>query len=309
MAAVEVKCLTKYFDEILAVDDLSFAIQEGEVYGLLGQNGAGKSTTLRILLSLVKPDSGSIRIFGDELSKNRSSILSQTGAIIERPDLYKYLSAYDNLSLFARLSKKKPTSKLIREKLEMVGLSSRSDSKVKTFSQGMKQRLALAVSLIHDPRLLVLDEPVNGLDPQGIADIRNLILNLSRQQGKTVIVSSHLLGEMEQIASSMLILHKGKKIAEGKVSELLDPSQTIVSVQTTDNTKALSGLKNLAYASHVQTAGGSLRFTMNKMEVPSLVQALSETGVGILSIEPRHSLEDYFLSLTQSEAHVGTTAN
>ncbi len=215
---LSVKNLTKNFNEIKAVNDLSFSVEEGQVYGFLGQNGAGKSTTIRMLLTLIKPSSGNIEIFGLNLQKHRNEILRQVGAIIERPDLYKYLTALENLRIFAAMSGVKVSEKKLMEQLEMVGLAARAHSKVKTYSQGMKQRLGIATALVHDPQLVILDEPTNGLDPQGIADVRNLILQLSKEKNKTLLISSHLLSEIELIADSMIIIDKGKKIVEGKVS-------------------------------------------------------------------------------------------
>ena len=178
-AIISVDHLSKKFNNILAVDGLSFTVNAGDVYGFLGQNGAGKSTTIRMLLTLIRPTEGEISIFGKNLNTHRGEILSRVGAVIEKPDLYKYLSAYENLSLFARMSGKRISKKQLTDQLEMVGLGDRACDKVKTFSQGMKQRLGIAVALVHDPRLIILDEPTNGLDPQGIADMRNLILHLS----------------------------------------------------------------------------------------------------------------------------------
>ena len=229
---IKVNNLSKQFKEIKAVDDLSFTVEEGDVYGFLGQNGAGKSTTIRMLLTLVKPSAGNISIFGEDLFSHRNKILKQVGAVIEKPDLYKYLSAFDNLAIFAKLSGVKPHRKLLLDQLQLVGLDERAFSKVKTFSQGMKQRLGIAVALVHDPKLIILDEPTNGLDPQGIADMRNLILKLSREMGKTILISSHLLSEIELVANRMLIIHKGKKMVEGIVAELLDPSKALVKIET-----------------------------------------------------------------------------
>jgi ABC-type multidrug transport system ATPase subunit len=298
---IEVNNLFKNFDDIAAINDLSFSVNEGDVYGFLGQNGAGKSTTIRMLLTLIRPSGGEIRIFGKELHTNRHNILQQTGAIIERPDMYKYLSAFDNLSIFAKMSGIKSSRKLIMDQLAMVGLADRSNSKVKTYSQGMKQRLGIAIALVHDPKLIILDEPTNGLDPQGIADMRNLILRLSREMGKTVMVSSHLLSEIELIANRMLIIHKGKKIAEGTVSELLDPSNTLVQLETTDDTATFNKLQNTAWGSKAKPGKDHVKLTINKNEIPALVSKLTEMGVGIIAIKPRHSLEDYFLSLTNNE--------
>ncbi len=230
-AVIQVSHLSKQFNEIKAVDDLSFSVEAGDVYGFLGQNGAGKSTTIRMLLTLIAPTEGSIEIFGMDLHKNRKDILKQTGAVIERPDLYPYLTAYENISLFARMSGIRATRKKLMDQLEQVGLAERANHIVKTYSQGMKQRLGIAVALVHDPQLIILDEPVNGLDPQGIADIRNLILHLSREKKKTVVVSSHLLNEMELVANRMLIIDKGKKMVEGALGNLLDPESMIVELE------------------------------------------------------------------------------
>lgn len=229
---IEVKDLSKQFSGFLAVDGLSFTVNQGDVYGFLGQNGAGKSTTIRMLLSLIRPDAGTIRIMGYDLDTHRTEIMRNIGAVIERPDLYTYLTAEENLRMFARWSGVKPETKRIREKLELVGLAERARSKVKTFSQGMKQRLGIAVALVHDPGLIILDEPTNGLDPQGIADIRNLIISLSRDHGKTLLVSSHLLSEMEQMATRMIIIDRGRKVVEGEINELLDPASSNHSVRS-----------------------------------------------------------------------------
>lgn len=306
---IAVNNLSKNFADITAVNDLSFSVNEGDIYGFLGQNGAGKSTTIRMLLTLIKPGSGEIKIFGKELYSNRHFILQQTGAIIERPDMYKYLSAYDNLSIFAKMSGIKTTRKLIMDQLRMVGLADRSSSKVKTYSQGMKQRLGIAIALVHDPKLIILDEPTNGLDPQGIADMRNLILQLSREMGKTVLVSSHLLSEIELIANRMLIIHKGKKIAEGAVSELLDPSNTLVQLETTDDVVALKKLQSTVWAAKVKPGKDQVQLNINKKEIPALVAKLIEMDVDIISIQPRHSLEDYFLQVTSGNQHVDTYSN
>ncbi len=298
---IEVKGLSKTFDELTAVNDLSFSVNKADIYGFLGQNGAGKSTTIRMLLTLIKPSSGEIKIFGKELHANRHEILQQTGAVIERPDMYKYLSAYDNLSIFAKMSGIKVTRKLIMDRLELVGLADRSSSKVKTYSQGMKQRLGIAIALVHDPQLIILDEPTNGLDPQGIADMRNLILSLSREMGKTVIVSSHLLSEIELIANRMIIINKGRKIVEGEVAELMHPSKTVVQVETTDNISTFSKLQTTNWAASALLNKKNIQLTLDKSEIPALVAALIEMGVSVIAIKPRHSLEDYFLSLTNPE--------
>jgi ABC-2 type transport system ATP-binding protein len=173
----------------------------------------------------------------------------------------------------------------------------------------MKQRLGIAVALIHDPKLLIFDEPTNGLDPQGIADMRNLILNLSRQSGKTIIVSSHILSEIEQIANRMIIIHKGKKIVEGNVSEMLDPSHTLLLLETTDNEKALQILNSSGWKTKEKVPGKFIHLSIDKNEIPKLVTLLVSVSIGVISLQPLNSLEDYFLSLTNNGTHVEPFAN
>ena len=305
---VQVLHLSKQFTEVKAVEDLSFSVTEGEVYGFLGQNGAGKSTTIRMLLTLIRPSSGSIRIFGKDLLTHRREILQQVGAIIEKPDGYKYLTALQNLRIMAQLSGVHPTRQQLIKQLERVGLAERADSKVKTFSQGMKQRLGIATALIHDPRLIILDEPTNGLDPQGIADVRNLILHLSREEGKTVFVSSHLLSEIELIADSMLIIDRGRKVAEGKVQDLLHPADTLVEVKTINDHTTRTLLQESQWQKVLQD-DETITLKLHKEDIPELAAFLVEHHAGIISLQPRHSLENYFLSLTTSNQHVAAYQN
>ena len=296
---IDVSGLSKTFNEITAVDNLSFTVKDKGVYGFLGQNGAGKSTTIRMLLTLIRPTNGEIKIFDLDLSTHRKEILQRIGAIIEKPDLYKYLTAIENLNLFATMSGLKLKRKQLMDKLEKVGLSERADSKIKTYSQGMKQRLGIAVALVHDPDLIILDEPMNGLDPQGMADIRQLINHLSKDQGKTVFISSHLLSEMEQVADSLLIIHKGKKIAEGNMNELLNPEQSRIEVETRSAKEFELQLKQTSWANKIISVNGQkIIMQMKKEEVPAFVQQMAEMKQDIYSIHKKNSLEDYFLSLT-----------
>ncbi|HAN65162.1 MAG TPA: bacitracin ABC transporter ATP-binding protein [Chitinophagaceae bacterium] len=306
---IEVNHLSKHYPGIQAVNDLSFTVLEGDVYGFLGQNGAGKSTTIRMLLTLIRPTSGTIRMFGMDVHTHRREVLSHTGAVIERPDLYKYLSAYDNLNLFAKMNGIRMSRQLLMERLDYVGLAARWDSKASTFSQGMKQRLGIAVALVHDPKLILLDEPTNGLDPQGIADMRNLITRLSRDMGKTVLVSSHLLHEIEQVATRMIIIDKGRKVTEGAVAELLSPAHTLVTIETNNNPVAGTLIREKTKASVLTVDADEIRVQMDKSDIPSLVSLLVGAGINIASVQPRHSLEDYFLSLTNSGKHVEPAAD
>ena len=298
---IRVSNLTKHFNDVRAVDDLSFSVNTGEVYGFLGQNGAGKSTTIRMLLTLIKPDSGLIEIFGMDLYKHRSQILSKIGAIIEKPDLYKYLTALDNLRIFANISGVKISEKQLLQQLERVGLATRAHSKVKTYSQGMKQRLGIAIALVHDPMLVILDEPTNGLDPQGIADMRNLIIHLSSDLGKTIMVSSHLLAEMELIADSMLIIDKGQKVVEGNTTTLLNPENVKAEIETNDNKKVLAMIELTKWKSFYRNQyENNLVFEMPKLLIPELNEWLVKNDFKVFSLHARHTLEDYFLAVTRN---------
>ncbi|OQP50960.1 bacitracin ABC transporter ATP-binding protein [Niastella yeongjuensis] len=309
-AIIKVDNLSKQYHEVNAVNDISFTVNTGDIYGFLGQNGAGKSTTIRMLLTLIAPTAGSIELFGRNLHTNRKEVLQQIGAVIEKPDLYKYLTAYENLSLFARMSGVKVTQNKLQAQLEQVGLSERAHSKVRTFSQGMKQRLGIAIALIHDPKLIILDEPTNGLDPQGIADIRNLILHLSRHQGKTILVSSHLLHEIELIANRMLIIDKGKKIMEGTVAELVDPARTMVHLEVTNPQQVVAWLQSSRWSTCLQEQHNNvILLQMNKQQVPELTADLVQAGANIMALQPQNSLESYFLSLTTENRHVDTFTN
>lgn len=296
---VETRNLSKSFKTFKAVTDLSFTIGRGDVYGFLGQNGAGKSTTMRMLLGLIYPDQGEIRINGTIFNNQKRHLLQHIGAIIERPDLYGYLSGWDNLRIFAALNSRSIPKTRLHAVLEQVGLKGREQDKVKAYSQGMKQRLGIAIALVHQPDLLILDEPTNGLDPQGIAEMRELILSLSRDHGKTVLISSHLLYEIEQVATNMLILHKGRKIAEGPVSELLNPNETLVDVamERIENINEL--LSTSEWRGHLESLSShALTLKMNRNKIPMLNKWLVEQGVNVTEIKSKHSLEAYFLSLT-----------
>lgn len=307
---IDVKHLTKQFDSFTAVDDLSFTVQDRDVYGFLGQNGAGKSTTLRMLLTLIQPTAGDIHVFGYSIHTHKKDILRQIGAVIEKPDVYKYLSAYDNLQLFAKLCGMNPSHQQLMDQLELVGLAERAKDIVKTYSQGMKQRLGIAIALIHQPQLVILDEPTNGLDPQGIADIRNLILRLSREMGKTVVVSSHLLSEIEQMATQVLIIDRGKKKVEGKSVDLFDPAQTIVKVDVADFDNAIEKMKTSIWNTHLSADGGqSLLFSLHRDQLPQLYKDLAALDISVISFQPRHSLEDYFLKITSGKPHVQAYTN
>ena len=300
---IQVDQLTKQFGNFTSVDNLSFSVNAGEVYGFLGQNGAGKSTTIRMILSLIKPTHGTIKLFGKSLQDDREYILSKTGAMVEKPDLYKYLNAIDNMKIFSKYGGLSLSRDEIMNQLSVVGLESRAHDKVKKYSQGMKQRLGIAIAMVNNPDLIILDEPTNGLDPQGITDIRNLILMLSRDKKKTVVVSSHLLSEVEQIADSMLIINKGKKIVEGRVTDLLNPGKVQLEIETLNNEEAKLILGASTWSDSLK--GNSIEkliIEVNRANIQDLTKYLVDHGVGLIGIKSVNSLEAYFLSLTSEHA-------
>ncbi|WP_336516163.1 ABC transporter ATP-binding protein [Pollutibacter soli] len=297
---IDVENLTKQYGSLRAVDDLSFQVSAGQVFAFLGQNGAGKSTTIRMLLSLIRPDSGRIRLFGKDLQSQRISILRQTGAVIEKPDLYGYLTGFENLSLFAKLNGLKLSSHMLRTQLGRVGLESRANDKVKAYSQGMKQRLGIAVALVHDPQLIILDEPTNGLDPQGIVDIRNLILQLCHVHGKTVFISSHMLSEVQQVADHVMIIEKGRKIMQGNADELVSPEYVHVEIDSDDNHRCLEWIRKSGWDTDAaSTTNGLIRARISKKDLSGFSVALINNGFPLKQFAQMNSLEDYFLSITQ----------
>jgi len=300
MSVIQVQNLSKHFGNLKAVDQLSFSVNAGEVFGFLGQNGSGKSTTIRMLLSLIHPTSGHIELFGKSMEANRNEILEEVGAIIERPDLYPYLTAREHLQLFAKLRSKQINAASINDTLSKVGLLERSKDKVQTFSLGMKQRLGIAIALVHNPSLIILDEPTNGLDPQGISDIRNLIKQLAQQEGKTVLVSSHLLSEIEQMATQIMIIHRGQKIAEGPIQKLLDPNKMVVQVKTTNDAQVLEVILSSSFSHYLLERTDGIHLRMPDYEIPLFNTYLVNAGVGLVGVDTRNSLEDYFLQVTSN---------
>jgi ABC-2 type transport system ATP-binding protein len=298
---IEVKHLAKNFGTFEAVKDVSFTVNKGDVFGFLGPNGAGKSTTIRCLLSLIQPDKGTIELFGTSLNNDRSAILRNIGSIIEKPDFYKYLSAQKNLEIFARISGAQVSSKEIAEMLDFVGLGNRAKHKVKGFSHGMKQRLGIAQTLLHKPDLIILDEPTTGLDPQGIIEIRNLILRLKNEQNKTILLSSHQLSEIELIANRMVIINQGRSIVEGEVAALLNSDETVVRIEIDEAQVALKLVPESMNDVHVTQSGANeLEVTLSKQRVPELTRVLVASGCAIHAIEPKRKLEDYFIKTIQA---------
>jgi len=297
---IEILGLTKKFKNLTAVDDLGLTVFKGDVFGFLGPNGAGKSTTIRMMLSLITPSTGTIKVFGKSLQTGRKDILKRVGAIVEKPDFYKNLSAYKNLSILGKLSMGEVSKTKIMEILELVGLEKRYKSKVKTYSHGMKQRLGIAQALLHDPDLIVLDEPTTGLDPQGMKEIRDLLIMLSREKGKTIFLSSHILSEIEIVANRMIILDKGKKVIEGKVNELLNKNKLKVTFEVNDMNTSKNLLDNTAWKDKIYSSlDNKIVFILEPEEIAPLNRYLIEKNVEVSAVIPTRSLEEYFLKITE----------
>jgi ABC-2 type transport system ATP-binding protein len=299
---VSVKNLKKSFKDFKALKDVPFSVYKNDVFGFLGPNGAGKSTSLRCMLSLIDSDDGQIEIFGKSLRKNRFDVLSNIGSIIEKPDFYKYLSAFKNLEIMARISGRQVSKSEIEDIIHFVGLKGREYSKFKTYSHGMKQRLGIAQALMHNPELIILDEPTTGLDPQGIVDIRELILKLSKEQGKTVILSSHQLSEIEMIANRMVIINKGKSIIEGDVNELLNSSQMMVKFSCEEPERFCDVMsKEFSNISEFNVTASEIEFEINREEISEINAFMVNQKIKISGIEHKRKLEDYFIKMIQNE--------
>ena len=291
--------LTKKFKDITAVKNLNLSVRQGDIFGFLGPNGAGKSTTIRMMLGLIKPTAGKVKIFDDALNRNRDGILKKTGALVEKPGFYEYLTARCNLAIFSALINNFDNSDIDRV-LKIVALSDRADSKVKTFSQGMKQRLGIAQAMLGKPELIILDEPTSGLDPQGMKEIRGLINQLS-QQGLTVFLSSHLLHEVEQICNKMAIINNGKLVVQGDVEQLLKSGNDLVILKVNRPQEAATLLKTKKWVKSVEFTSKDLRVTIEIEHIPDMNKLLVTSGFNVFEIRPRRTLEDYFLSIVGRE--------
>lgn len=297
---IEVHGLTKKFKNLTAVNELDLNVYRGDVFGFLGPNGAGKSTTIRMLLSLISPTSGSIKIFGKDLKKERSEILKHIGAIVEKPDFYLYLTAIKNLEILGKISGTDVSTKRLMEILELVGLEKRYNSKVKTFSHGMKQRLGLAQTLLHDPNLIILDEPTTGLDPQGIKEIRDLIIYLSKEKQKTIFLSSHILKEVQLIANRMIIINKGTTQIEGNVDDLLSADNFLVSFDVNNIDAAYGLIENSQWRNNFkEIIKNEIIFELSKDEISQINKYFVQNNIDVNAVVPTRSLENYFLKITE----------
>jgi ABC-2 type transport system ATP-binding protein len=296
-AAIHTEDLTKNYGRLVAVDHLNLEVESGEILGFLGPNGAGKTTTMRMLLGLVRPSAGSARILGMDIEQDLPRILARTGSIIENPTFYPFLSGRDNLRVVARLTGS-PLER-IEAVLELVDLSSSAKRSFKTYSLGMKQRLAVAAALLNEPDLLILDEPANGLDPAGIVEMRDLMRRL-KSQGHTVLISSHVLHEIEQICDRILILNHGKIVVQGKVESLLNArSRIAVRVDRAGEAQAL--LKPVDWIEGVSRDGDLLLLSAPLERSAEINRLLAREGLFASEIRPEEeSLERFFLDATEA---------
>jgi ABC-2 type transport system ATP-binding protein len=294
---VNIQKLSYGFGKQTILDNISLEVPCGSIYGFLGPNGAGKTTTLRLILGLLQKKNGSITVFGNDLFSNRINLLKRIGSLIEQPSLYLHLNGRQNLEIF-RLSYNSRKSR-INEVLQIVGLLDVGNKKVKAYSLGMKQRLGIAIALLHDPELLILDEPVNGLDPNGIIEIRDLLKQLNNEYGKTIIISSHLLPEIEKTATHVAIIQKGKILFQNSMEELLhiQLDSSLIEIETEENEKAIQVLQ--------QTVPVTLRGNrilvkhQSKEQIASLNALLVKEGIQVYRlILTQNDLENIFMQIT-----------
>jgi len=301
---LKIEKLKKTIGKRTIVSDISIVLKEGEIFGFLGPNGAGKSTTIKMIVGLSKITEGNIYVGGCSVKDDFKGAMRNIGCIVENPDMYKYMSGLDNLKIFAKIYRNVDKAR-INEVIKIVDLEKSINDKVKTYSLGMKQRLGIAQALLHSPKLLILDEPTNGLDPAGIKDLRKLLRKLSSETGLTVLVSSHILGEMQQMCDRVCIINKGKIITIKSVEELLnmaqDDDKTVLILETDNTEKAASLLTSLNITN--STLGDGIHVEITKNRVPEIVTTLTSAGIAILGMDKQEtkSLEDVFMKLTGEE--------
>ncbi|MCT1902415.1 ABC transporter ATP-binding protein [Oceanobacillus sojae] len=296
---VETKHLTKSFGKEKAVSNLEMKIPKGEIYGFLGPNGAGKTTTIRMLLGLMRPTSGSVQLFGKDMKNNRIEILKNVGSLVENPSYYPHLTAKENLEASRKILN--VPKKRIDEVLQQVRLHGVANKKVKGYSLGMKQRLGIAAAMLHQPELLILDEPTNGLDPSGIIEMRQLIQSLPKEYGMTVLISSHLLSEIDQMATRVGVVSKGKMIFQDSIETMRKFAQASIQVKVNDNEAAWRSL--LANGQKADLGEESVTLQAEDDEqVAASIRYLVQQGFSIYRVqEEKRSLENIFLEMTKEE--------
>ncbi|OIK17014.1 bacitracin ABC transporter ATP-binding protein [Bacillus sp. MUM 116] len=301
---VELKNVTKVIKGRTIIDQISFQVNKGEVFGFLGPNGAGKTTTIRMIVGLMGITSGDITIGGASIKSNFEEAVGHIGAIVENPEMYKFLSGYKNLVHYARMSKS-ITKEKIDDVVKLVGLTDRIHDKVKTYSLGMRQRLGLAQCLLHDPEVLILDEPTNGLDPAGIREIRDYLRLLAREKNMAVIVSSHLLSEMEMMCDRIGIIQNGRLIDVQHVQEFVQGNEVMYDLEVIPSETARSIIQNHYANVKISHSRNGLSVELAKEEIPNLIKLLVEGDVQVFGVkEVAKTLEDRFLEVTGEKEEV-----
>lgn len=294
---LELKNVSKSFGKRKVIDDLSLEVKEGEIYGFLGPNGSGKTTTIKMILRLIDLDCGEIKVNGYDTKKQFEKAMECIGAIVENPDMYKYMSGRDNLKLHARI--RGVDEKRIEEVLELVELKERANEKVGKYSLGMKQRLGLALTLLHKPKVLILDEPTNGLDPAGIKKLRDILKEIAHKEGVAVFVSSHILSEMQLMCDKVAVLDNGKIVKTEEIANAQEEVTEKVEIRVKEIKKAEKILKE-KFEIETKIEGNSIEITILTDRVPLVVKELAIADVGIKAVIPKeHSLEDIFFDATK----------
>ena len=314
MSRIETEGLTKYYDSLVAVDHLTFKVEEGEVFGLLGPNGAGKTTTIRILACLISPSEGSAKVSGYKIDKDPLAVRQTVGILTENPSLYERLTAQENMDFFAEaynLSEPQEKAKRIRELLEFFDLWERRNDKVATFSKGMKQKLAIARALVHNPPILLLDEPTAGLDPESAKEVRDLMKMLSRREKHTILLCTHHLEDAERLCSRVMIINKGKSVVVGTPDELRNRIARKPSVQINlkkVDPKIIEAARRVSHVEQVDVdeSASSIRIVLDDVNegTPAVVKSVVDAGglvIGVYVLRP--SLEEAYLKLIKEEQH------
>lgn len=294
---LELKNVSKSFGKRKIIDNLNLEVEKGEIYGFLGPNGSGKTTTIKMILRLINSDSGEIKVNGYDTKKQFEKAMECIGAIVENPDLYKYMSGIDNLRLHARI--RNIDEKRIKEVLELVELKGREKDKVGKYSLGMKQRLGLALTLLHKPKVLILDEPTNGLDPAGIKKLRDILKEISHKEGVAVFVSSHILSEMQLMCDRVAVLDNGKIVKVEKISDTNEEKEEVVEIKVRNIEKAVKILKE-EFNLDVKIENNKINITVRTEKLPEVIKKLAIADTEIQLVIPKeHTLEDIFFDATE----------
>lgn len=296
--AVQIRNLTKRIGSKTIVDNLSFDIPKGEVFGFLGPNGAGKTTTIRMMVGLISITSGQVLVGGLDVRKNFREAMKHVGCIVENPEMYKFLSGYQNLLHFARMNED-VSKERIHEVVKLVGLENRIHDKVKTYSLGMRQRLGLAQALLHRPDVLILDEPTNGLDPAGIRELRDHLRKLAREEGLAVIVSSHLLSEMELMCDRVAVIQQGKLISVNRIQEMVQSGEQQLTLFDVDNSALTQDILGNKFGVQANVESGVVFIELSREQIPDAVEAVVSQGIKVYGVQVRSkTLEETFLEMT-----------